>query len=284
MSAILPARCDHDHGAPGRRSGDGARRIPDDHRLRTRPAGRGRGSDGTEAVALARQLDPDIVLMDIRMPGVDGIEATRRLMRAGADLGPHADDLRPRRACLDSLPSGASGFLLKNAPPEQLVAAIRTVAAGDALLAPQITRRIIEQYVSWPRAGDAVQGPFRDLSERELDVLRLIARGLSNAEIASTLFVSQGTVKTHVTRILTRSGSATGSRRRCSRMRQVSSGQEPPIAHPVISPAELPGPGRNPRLPGPGGGDLPVSSLPAQRAGQAAGVAGVAPGLERVPG
>lgn len=163
----------------------------------------GEAADGTEAVALARQLDPDIVLMDIRMPGVDGIEATRRLMRAGArsrvlmlttfDLDEHV---------YDSFRAGASGFLLKNAPPEQLVAAIRTIAAGDALLAPQITRRIIEQYVSWPRAGDAVQGPFRDLSERELDVLRLIARGLSNAEIAGTLFVSQGTVKTHVTRIL----------------------------------------------------------------------------------
>src|SRR5712691_8951690 len=102
----------------------------------------------------------------------------------------------------DSFHAGASGFLLKNAPPENLVAAVRTVAAGDALLAPEITRRLIEEYVSRPRMAGAVQGRLGGLSARELDVLRLIAGGLSNAEIAGRLFVSQGTVKTHVTRIL----------------------------------------------------------------------------------
>jgi len=165
----------------------------------------GEAADGIEAVALTQQLGPDIVLMDIRMPGVDGIEATRRLIHAGSrsrvlmlttfDLDEHV---------YDSFRAGASGFLLKNAPPEQLVAAIRSVAAGDALLAPEITRRLIEEYVSWPRTDAAVQSRLRELSERELDVLRLIAAGLSNAEIAATLFVSQGTVKTHVTRILTK--------------------------------------------------------------------------------
>ena len=167
----------------------------------------GEAADGAQAVSQARQLDPDVVLMDIRMPNVDGIEATRRLAQAAStarvlilttfDLDDHV---------YESFRAGASGFLLKNVPPEQLVSAVRTVAAGDALLAPALTRRLIEEFVARPRVGSTLPATLCDLSPRELEVLRHLAGGLSNAEIASQLFVSQGTVKTHVTRILTKLG------------------------------------------------------------------------------
>jgi DNA-binding NarL/FixJ family response regulator len=167
----------------------------------------GEASDGAETVTLARQLQPDIILMDIRMPGVDGIEATRRLAQAGVTARvlmlttfDHDDHVYA------SFRAGASGFLLKNAPPEQLVSAVRTVAAGEALLAPAITRRLIEEFVARPRTGAGLPSPTGDLSQRELEVLRLIARGLSNAEIGARLFISEGTVKTHVTRILAKLG------------------------------------------------------------------------------
>ena len=161
--------------------------------------------DGQHAIALARELKPDVVLMDIRMPGLDGLEATRRLL---------TEPEPPRVLILttfdlneyvyEAMKSGASGFLLKDVRPEQLAEAVRTVASGDALLAPAITRRLIEEFVRRPPPGQRAPAELAELTDRELDVLKLIARGLSNAEIAQTLFLSEATVKTHVTRILTK--------------------------------------------------------------------------------
>jgi DNA-binding NarL/FixJ family response regulator len=162
----------------------------------------GEAGDGAEAVEAARRLSPDVVLMDVRMPGVDGIEATRRLGRLGGRA--------PRVLMLttfdldeyvyDALRAGASGFLLKDAPAAQLVDAIRIVAAGDALLAPSVTRRLIAEFVRRPLPADAPA--LQQLTGRELEVLKLIAAGLANKEIAAELFVSEATVKTHVKRVL----------------------------------------------------------------------------------
>ena len=165
----------------------------------------GEAQDGRDALEQARELAPDVVLMDVRMPELDGIEATRRLL---------ARDGRPRVLILttfdadqyvyEAMKAGASGFLLKDVRPEQLAEAVRVVAGGDALLAPAITRRLIEQFVRRPSPGSRAPGELAALTERELDVLRLLARGCTNGEIATALVVSEATVKTHVTHILSK--------------------------------------------------------------------------------
>jgi DNA-binding NarL/FixJ family response regulator len=164
-------------------------------------------ANGAEALELARRLAPDVALMDVRMPGMDGIEATRRIVLAGL----------PTRVLIlttfdldeyvyAAMQAGASGFLLKDVPRDQLVVGVRTVAAGDALLAPAVTRRMIERFVRRPSPGPQLTERLSRLSTRELEVLRLIARGLANAEIASELVVSPTTVKTHVASILGKLG------------------------------------------------------------------------------
>jgi DNA-binding NarL/FixJ family response regulator len=157
--------------------------------------------NGLEAVDKAARFSPTVVLMDIRMPELDGIEATRRILAADDstrvlilttfDLDEHI---------YEALRAGASGFVLKDDPPEQLIAAIRTVAAGEALLSPAITRRVIRQFARTPKPEPPRQ--VDELTERELDVFRLVAAGLSNAEIGRELYISDTTVKTHVTHIL----------------------------------------------------------------------------------
>jgi len=169
----------------------------------------GEAADGVEAVEKARRLKPDVVLMDIRMPQLDGIEATRRVV--ALDTAPPVRVLMLTTFDLneyvyEALRAGASGFLLKDVPPEQLAAGIRIVAQGDALLAPSITKRLIQEFAS---AAPAVTTPpkgFDELTARELEVFGLIARGLSNAEIAAELIVSETTVKTHVARVLMKLG------------------------------------------------------------------------------
>jgi DNA-binding NarL/FixJ family response regulator len=166
----------------------------------------GEAGDGASAVELARRLAPDVVLMDIRMPGMDGIQATRAL--AGPGVAEPMKVLILTTFGLDeyvveSLRAGASGFLLKDAPAEDLVEAIRIVAAGDALLAPSVTRRLLDRIASkLPPAHENVIPALSELTEREMEVLKLVARGLSNAEVAEKLVVSETTVKTHVSRIL----------------------------------------------------------------------------------
>jgi DNA-binding NarL/FixJ family response regulator len=162
-------------------------------------------SNGLEAVDKAARYDPTVVLMDIRMPELDGLEATRRIL--AADDGARVLILTTfdlDEYVYEALRAGASGFVLKDEPPEQLLAAIRTVAAGDALLSPAVTKRVIEQFTRIPRPTRPRE--LDDLSERERDVFRLIARGLSNGEIAGELFISETTVKTHVTHILAKLG------------------------------------------------------------------------------
>jgi DNA-binding NarL/FixJ family response regulator len=162
-------------------------------------------ADGRDAIEQARLRKPDVVLMDVRMPGTDGIEATRRLLANGE--GPRVLMLTTfdlDEYVYDAIRAGASGFMLKNAPPEQLAAAVRTIARGDALLAPSITRRLIEEFAARPLARSTIPEQLIDLTTRELEVLRHVARGCSNAEIAATLIVSETTIKTHVNRILTK--------------------------------------------------------------------------------
>jgi DNA-binding NarL/FixJ family response regulator len=164
----------------------------------------GEAADGREAVELCRSLAPDVALMDIRMPELDGLEATRRVLHASPAtrvlmLTTFGED----RYVWKAMNAGASGFLLKDVPPEDLVSAVRTIHRGDALLAPAITRRLIEDFVAGPQPGGA-PAQVETLTERERDVLRLIAQGLTNAEIAGTLILGETTVKTHVTRLLSK--------------------------------------------------------------------------------
>ena len=160
-------------------------------------------TDGAEAIAMARDCRPDVVLMDIRMPRIDGLTATRRLLAAPDPPRVLVLTTFDRNEWVyEALCAGASGFLLKDVRARQLTDAIRTVAAGDALLAPSITRQLIEHFVRTSSPPSQVSAP--PVTERELDVLRLVAAGLSNAEIAERLFIGQSTVKTHVNRLLTK--------------------------------------------------------------------------------
>jgi DNA-binding NarL/FixJ family response regulator len=172
----------------------------------------GEAADGEEAIAEARRLRPDVVLMDIRMPRMDGVEATRQLASRSPDAEGALRVLILTTFDLDeyvveALRAGASGFLLKDVPPEDLVEAIRVVAAGDALIAPSVTRRLLDRFAELsPPVEKAAPAGMDQLTERELEVLRQMARGLSNAEIAAELYVSETTVKTHVGRILMKLG------------------------------------------------------------------------------
>jgi DNA-binding NarL/FixJ family response regulator len=168
----------------------------------------GEACDGEEAIAAWRRLRPDVVLMDIRMPTLDGLEAARRIFESG---GNGCRLLMLTTFDLDeyvyaALQAGASGFLLKDVSPEQLIAAVRQVAVGDALLAPSITRRLVERFARPPMQPLGSSGSVSTLTPRELEVLKLIAQGLSNSEIADALFLSEATVKTHVAHILPKIG------------------------------------------------------------------------------
>ena len=169
----------------------------------------GTASDGRQAVAEVRRLCPDVVLMDIRMPGLDGLEATRRILTE--------PDVPPCKVVIlttfdvdehvyEALRAGASGFLLKDVPADQLAHAIRVAAAGEALLAPSVTRRLIAAFARPTAPAPVPVAGLGDLTPREVEVLTLLAEGLSNAEIATRLFVGEATVKTHVARILTKLG------------------------------------------------------------------------------
>ena len=167
----------------------------------------GEASNGTDAVEMARSLQPEVILMDIRMPGMDGLEATRRIVESES-----TKDIRvlilttfdEDEYVYGALRAGASGFLLKRTPAASLVEGIRVIAGGDALLAPSVTRRLIDQFARSPEPGKREAKPLELLSPREREVLTLVAKGLSNSECSGQLFMSEGTVKTHVKRIYTK--------------------------------------------------------------------------------
>jgi DNA-binding NarL/FixJ family response regulator len=171
----------------------------------------GQAANGAEAVALSARLDPDVILMDVRMPELDGIQATRRILGTSYPAAKV-----PRIIMLttfdiddyvyDALQAGASGFLLKDALPEELVQAVRVVAAGDALLAPSVTRRMIAQFAAQKPRASRASAQLADLTEREREVLVLIGQGLSNVEIGRELFIAEQTVKTHVGKVLAKIG------------------------------------------------------------------------------
>jgi DNA-binding NarL/FixJ family response regulator len=164
----------------------------------------GEAETGEQALQRARLLDPDVVLMDVRMPGMDGIEATRMMPRQKVLV---LTTFGLDEYIVDALRAGASGFLLKDAPVDELIAAVRAVAAGDAQLSPAVTRRLLDQVARrLPTAVAHEAGPMADLTDREHEVLRLMAGGLSNAEIAQALVVSEPTVKTHVSKVLQKLG------------------------------------------------------------------------------
>ena len=165
----------------------------------------GEATDGEQSLRMVATEHPDVVLMDVRMPTMDGIEATRRLTAAGSParmLMLTTFDLD--EYVYDAMRAGASGFLLKDVPREELVAGVRTVARGDALLAPAVTKRLVERFVWLPSPASGVPDMLRVLSERELEVFGLVAKGLSNAEIATRLVLGEATVKTHVARTLSK--------------------------------------------------------------------------------
>ena len=169
----------------------------------------GECADGTQAVDSVRRLRPDVVLMDIRMPEMDGIEATRLVAGRDGDGGPKVLMLTTfdlDEYVYDALRAGASGFLLKDVPAEQLVEGIRVVAQGDALLAPSVTKRLIHEFSRGGGTHQQAPAELEELTPRELEVFKLIARGMSNAEIAGELVVSETTVKTHVARVLMKLG------------------------------------------------------------------------------
>jgi DNA-binding NarL/FixJ family response regulator len=169
----------------------------------------GEAADGRQAVELAASQQPDVVVMDVRMPVMDGIEATRQITAGRGASVPRVLILTTfdlDEYVFEALLAGASGFVLKSRPLDELLSAIRTVAAGEALLAPSVTRRLIAHFTSHARAPAAAPAALRELTEREREVLSLVAHGLSNAELAETLHVSLPTAKTHVSRILTKLG------------------------------------------------------------------------------